>query len=142
MHELVLPLKRKQLGGFRTADRSYLRGGLRNSKRYKCSDVRSLGSRARPVSKEVIPDGRRDVARWAAGGRICPHYGSEEEGVGDPPSPAVLGRERKGRLIGTRQQWVRAIVEDNHVNVAPSHLPRRESVATTVVFRSGEDETV
>ena len=30
-------------------------------------------------------NGRRDVARWAAGGRICPHYGSEEEGVGGPP---------------------------------------------------------
>ena len=102
MHELVLPLNSKYLGGFRTADRSYLRGGLGNSKRYKCSDVRSSGSRARPVSKEVIPEGRRDVARWAAGGRICPHYGNEEEGVGGPPSPAVLGRERQGRLIGTR----------------------------------------
>ena len=56
-------------------------GALRNSKRYKCSDVRSSGSRARPVSKEVVPDGRRDVARWAAGGLICPHYGSKEEGV-------------------------------------------------------------
>ena len=97
MHELVLPLNSKKLGGFR----SYLRGGLRNSKRYKCSDVRSSGSRARPVSKEVIPDGRRDVARWAVGGGICPHYGSKEEGVGGPPSPAVLGRERQGRLIGT-----------------------------------------
>ena len=66
MHELVLPLKRKKLDGFRTSDRFYLRGGLRNSKSYKCSDVRSSGSRARPVSKEVIPEGRRDVARWAA----------------------------------------------------------------------------
>ena len=125
MHELGLPLNSKKLGGFRTADRSYLRGGLRNSKSYKCSDVRSLGSRARPVSKEVIPDGRRDVARWAAGGRIYPHYGSEEEGVGGPPSPAVLGREQQGRLIGTRQQWVRAIAEDDRMNVAPSQLPQR-----------------
>ena len=125
MHELVLPLKHKKLGGFRTADRSYLRGGLRNSKRYKCSDVRSSGSSARLVSKEVILDGRRDVARWAAGGRIFPHYGSEEEGVGGPPSPAVLGREQQGRLIGTCQQWVRVIAEDDHVNVALSLLPRR-----------------
>ena len=29
-----------------------------------------------------------------------------------------------GRLIGTRQQWVRAVAMDNRVNVAPSHLPR------------------
>ena len=77
------------------------------------------------VLKEVIPDGRRDVARWAAGGRICPHYGSEEEGVGGPPSPVMLGRERQATLIGTRRQWVRAIAEDDRVNVAPSHLPRR-----------------
>ena len=125
MHELLLPLNSKKIGGFRTADRSYLRGGLGNSKRYKCSDVRSSGSRARPVSKEVIPDGCRDVARWAAGGRICPHYDSKEEGVRGPPSPAVLGRERQGRLIGTRQQWVRAAAEDDRMNVAPSHLPRR-----------------
>ena len=45
----------------------------------------SWGSRARQVSKEYIPEGLRDVARWATGGRICPHYGSEEEGVGGPP---------------------------------------------------------
>ena len=125
MHELVLPLNIKKLGGFRTADRSYLRGGLRNSKSYKCSDVGSSESRARPVSKEVIPDGRWDVARWAAGGRICPHYGSEEEGVGGNPSPAMLGTERQGTLIGTRRQWVRAVAEDDRMNVAPSHLPRR-----------------
>ena len=125
MHELVLPLNSKKIRWFRTADRSYLRGGLRNSKSYKCSDVRSSGSRARPVSKEVIPDGRRDVARWAAGGWVCSHYGSEEEGVGGPPSPAMLGRERQGTLIGTRRQWVRAVAEDDRVNVAPSHLPRQ-----------------
>ena len=34
---------------------------------------------------EVIREGHRDVARWAVGGRICPHYDSEEEGVGGPP---------------------------------------------------------
>ena len=132
MHELVLPLNSKNLGGFRTADRSYLRGGLRNSKRYKCSDVRSSGSRARPVSKEVIPDGRRDVARWAAGGRICPHYGSEEEGVAGPPSPAMLGRERQGTLIGTRRQWVRAVAEDDRLLT----FPGREDPAGSVT--SGE----
>ena len=55
-----------------------------------------------PVPKEVIPEGRRDVTRWAVGGRICPHYDREEEGVGGPPSPVVLGRERQGRLIRTR----------------------------------------
>jgi len=84
-----------------------------------------LGNRARPVSKEVIPEGHRDVARWAAGGRICPHYGSKEEGVGGPPSPAMLGRERQGMLIGTCRQWVRAVAEDDCVNIAPSHLPRQ-----------------
>ena len=125
MHELVLPLNSKNLGGFRIADRSYLRGGLRNSKRYKCSDVRSWGSRARPISKEVIPEGHQYVARWATGGRICPHYDSEEEGVGCPPLLAMLGRERQGTLIGMRRQWVRAVAEVDRVNVAPSHLPWR-----------------
>ena len=125
MHELVCPLNRKILGGFRPADQSYLRGGLRNSKRYKCSDVRSLGSRERLVSKEVIPEGRQDVARWAKGGHIFPHYGSKEEGVGGPPSPAMLGRERQGTLIKTRRQWVRAIAEDDRMNIAPYHLHRR-----------------
>ena len=99
--------------------------GLRNSKRYKCSDVRSSGSRARPVSKEVILEGHRDVARWATGGRIFPHYVSEEEGVGGPPSLVMLGREWQGTLIGMHRQWVRAVVEDDRANVAPSHLPRR-----------------
>ena len=66
-----------------------------------------------------------DVARWAAGGRICPHYDSKEEGVGGPPSPAVLGGERQGRLIETCQQWVRVVAEDDRVNIAPSQLPRR-----------------
>ena len=37
---------------------------------------------------------RREAASW-------PQYRREEEGVGGPPSPAVLGRERQGRLIGT-----------------------------------------
>ena len=32
----------------------------------------SWGSRARAVLKEDIPEGRRDVDRWAAGGRIRP----------------------------------------------------------------------
>ena len=72
-------------------------GGLRNSKRYKCSNVRSSGSRARPVSKEVIPDGHRDVARWAAGGQIFPHYGIEEEGVDGPPAHALGEREQLHR---------------------------------------------
>ena len=69
--------------------------------------------------------GSWDVTRRVAVGRLCPHYGSEEEGVGGPPSPAMLGRERQGTLIGTRRQWVRAVAEDDRVNVAPSHLPRR-----------------
>ena len=89
MHELLLPLNSQNLGGFRIADRSYLQGSLGNRKRYKCSDVRSSRSRARPVSKEVIPEGHRDVARWAAGGLIFPHYGSEEE--------EVLGENGKAR---------------------------------------------
>ena len=40
-----------------------------------------LGSRARTVSKEDIPEGRRDVDRWAVGGRIRPQAttkGSED----------------------------------------------------------------
>ena len=32
----------------------------------------SWGSRAKAVSNEDIPEGHRDVDRWAAGGRICP----------------------------------------------------------------------
>jgi hypothetical protein len=62
--------------------------------------VVSWGSRARPVSKEVIPEGRPDVARRAAGGRICPQYGREEEGVGGPPEPALCRIERHGPPIG------------------------------------------
>ena len=60
-----------------------------------------LGSRAKAVSDEDIPEGRRDVDRWAAGGRIRPQAttkGSEDlpcrrsardngaAGSGSPPS--------------------------------------------------------
>ena len=47
--------------------------------------------------KEVIPDGRRDVARWEAGGRICPHYGSEEKESEALPSQRCLGKYVKAR---------------------------------------------
>ena len=69
------------------------------------------------------------VAGMSLGGRreagSAHTYDNEEEGVGGPPSPAMLGREQQGTLIGTRRQWVRAVAEDDRVNVAPSHLPRR-----------------
>jgi hypothetical protein len=54
----------KKLVGFGTTDGS--------GKRSTCSHVGSWGSRARPFSKEVIPEGHRDVARRVAGGRIWP----------------------------------------------------------------------
>ena len=66
----------------------------------------------------------------------------------------MLGREWQGTLIGTRRQWVRAVAEDDHLNVAltfpggedsarsVTNGEQTESVATGVVFRSGEDETV
>ena len=95
-----------------------------------------MGSIERPVPKEVIPETHRDVSRWAAGGRICPHYGSKEEGVGGPPSPAMLGRERQGRLIGTCKQWVRAVAEDDRVKLHLLTFPGGEDPAGSVT--SGE----
>ena len=97
MHELVLPLNSKKLGGFRTDDRSYLRGGPGNSKRYKCSDVRSSGSRARPVSKEVIPEGRRDVARGRREAGSAHTTAARKKGSEALPSQRCLGENGKAR---------------------------------------------
>ena len=47
-------------------------------KRSTCIHVGSWGSRARPVLKEDIPEGHRDVATRAAGGRIYQQYGRGE----------------------------------------------------------------
>jgi hypothetical protein len=113
------------------------------------------GSRARLVSKEVIPEGRPDVATRPAGERIFPQYGMEEEGIRGPLEP----REQNRPSIGTRRQlWVSSLNTNDRVNTAPSPLPRwsrsdrnservtsgekRERVATAVLFRSGEDERV
>ena len=60
----------------------------------------SWGSRARQVSKEYIPEGRRHVAKTASGGRILATIRREEEGVGGPPEPALPRRERHGRRSG------------------------------------------
>ena len=98
LHEVALPLtieeKKCDIG---PSDRE----GLRGRKWCTCSDVASWGSRAKAVSNEDIPEGRRDVDRWAAGGRIRPQAttkGSEDlprrrsardngaAGSGSPPS--------------------------------------------------------
>jgi hypothetical protein len=94
----------KNLGGFGRADRS--------RKRSTCSHVGSWDSRARPLSKELIPEGRRDVARSAAGGRICPQYGREEEGVRGPPRAGAVS-ERMSRA------------EDQDPPTAVGFLPHR-----------------
>ena len=62
----------------------------------------SWGSRAKAVSNEDIPEGRRDVDRWAAGGQMRPQAtmkGSEDlpcrrsardNGAADSGSPPSL----------------------------------------------------
>ena len=100
LHEVALPLtieEKKILGDVGPSDRE----GLRGRKWCTCSDVASWGSRAKAVSNEDIPEGCRDVDRWAAGGRIRPQAttkGSEDlprrrsardngaAGNGSPPS--------------------------------------------------------
>ena len=59
--------------------------------------------------------------RWAAGGRIRPHYG-KDEGIGGPPAPA----------LGQRQwyswQWVSSLAVDDGLNAAPPTLHRRRGI--------------
>ena len=107
----------KSLGGFGTADGS--------RKRSTRSQVGSWGSRARQVSKEYIPEGRRHVAKTASGGRILatiPQGGRR----GRRPSRAGALSERTARPpIGTRgQPLVSSLAADDSVNDAPTPLPR------------------
>ena len=85
----------------------------------------SWGSRARQVSKEYIPEGRRHVAKTASGGRILatiPQGGRR----GRRPSRAGALSERTTRPpIGTRgQPLVSSLAADDSVNDAPTPLPR------------------
>ena len=85
----------------------------------------SWGSRARQVSKEYIPEGRRHVAKTASGGRILatiPQGGRR----GRRPSRAGALSERTARPpIGTRgQPLVSSLATDDSVNDAPTPLPR------------------
>ena len=116
----------------------------------------SWGSRARQVSKEYIPEGRRHVAKTASGCRILatiPQGGRR----GRRPSRAGALSERTARPpIGTRgQPLVSSLAADDSVNDAPTPCPGRgcpagfvtsrelrESVATYVLLTSGEHERV
>ena len=63
-----------------------------------------MGSGARPVSKDVIPEGHWDVGRWAAGGWNFPHYGSEQVAKALPRQSLVKengGYRRSGRAAST-----------------------------------------
>ena len=85
----------------------------------------SWGSRARQVSKEYIPEGRRHVAKTASGGRILatiPQGGRR----GRRPSRAGALSERTARPpIGTHgQPLVSSLAADDSVNDAPTPLPR------------------
>jgi hypothetical protein len=82
----------KSLGGFGRADGS--------RKRSTCRHVGSWGSRVGPRSKELIPEGRRDVARRLAAGQICAQYGREKEGSEDLPSWRCVGENGTGRGSG------------------------------------------
>ena len=74
LHEVALPLTIEEKNRWRWTIRSSLATrGLRGRKWCTCTNVASWGSRARPVSKEDIPEGHRDADRWVAGGRIHPH---------------------------------------------------------------------
>ena len=106
----------RSLGGFGTADGSR-KGSTRRGK--------SCGSRARQVSKEYIPEGRRHVAKTASGGRILatiPQGGRRRQ----RPSRAGALSERTARPpIGTRgQPLVSSLAADDNVNDAPTPLPR------------------
>ena len=81
----------------------------------------SWGSRARQVSKEYIPEGRRHVAKTASGGRILatiPQGGRR----GRRPSRAGALLERMARpLIGTHgQPLVSSLTANDSVNDAPT----------------------
>lgn len=85
----------------------------------------SWGSRARQVSKEYVPEGRRHVAKTASGGCILatiPQGGRR----GQRPSRAGALSERTARsLIGTRGQLlVSSLAAADSVNDAPTPLPR------------------
>ena len=90
----------------------------------------SSGIRARLVSKEVIPEGRRDVARWSAGGRIRPQ--ATTKGSEDLPRRHSLGenvtaadrdtRAAVGLLPRRRRQRERCTYTPTPVEVVRSDL--------------------
>ena len=50
---------------------------------------------------------------------------ARKKGLEALPRQRCLGENGKAGWSGRAQQWVRAVAEDDRVNVAPSHLPRR-----------------
>ena len=86
----------------------------------------SSGSRARPVSKEVIPEGRRDVGGGRSDLRTIRQGGRRVEG---PPKPVLCQRERHGQRIGPlRQLCVSSLGGDDRVNDACSRQHRLETL--------------
>ena len=116
----------------------------------------SWGSRARQVSKEYIPEGRRHVAKTALGGRILATIPQGGRRGRRPSGAGALSERTTWPPIGTRgQPLVSSLAADDSVNDAPTPCPGRgcpagfvtsrelrEGVATYVLLRSGEHERV
>ena len=72
----------------------------------------SWGSRARLVSKEYIPEGRRHVAKTASGGRILatiPQGGRDQRTSRDGTQPEIMVRPAVGLLPRCRQRPKRCL---------------------------------
>ena len=89
----------------------------------------SWGSRAKAVSNKDILEGRRDVDRWEAGGRICPQATTKEsEDLRTGTWPEITMRPTVGLLPHCRQ-WPKCCPS----SPSPAEGDRSESVT------SGED---
>ena len=83
----------------------------------------SWGSRARQVSKEYIPEGRRHVAKTASGGRILATIPQGGRRVRRPTRAGALsGRMARPPIKTHGQLLVSSLVADDSVNDAPTPL--------------------
>jgi hypothetical protein len=85
-----------------------------------------LGQWRKPARKEVVPKGRRDVARRAVGGGISPYRGSEQGAKAT--ALELCERERPGPLIGTRPQWVFSLAAGDRVYAKHPPLPPADGI--------------
>ena len=63
-----------------------------------------MGSGARPVPEEAVPEGRRDVTGRATAGEICPYCGSKQ-GAKELPRRSLLRENDRYRKLGRAGSW-------------------------------------